>query len=361
MSIKTLNVELGARSYPLHIGGGALFEMELFAPHIAKEHIAVVTDTTVAPLYLAKLEGTLAPYSPRSLALTPGEELKNWETLNLIFDFLLEHRYARDAVLIALGGGVVGDMTGFAAACYQRGIAFIQVPTTLLAQVDAAVGGKTAINHPLGKNMIGAFHQPRAVVIDTDTLTTLDERQFNAGLAETIKYGLIADIDFFVWLETHIRDVLARQSEALDYAVMRACEIKAAVVAADEREQGRRALLNLGHTFGHAIEVSLGYGEWLHGEAVAAGMAMAAEVAVRMEWLSGAEYRRIVRLLKRAALPVSPPEHISAGQMLDIMARDKKVRGGKLHLVLPHGIGESIVTSAFEPKALAATLRREPI
>src|SRR5512139_1446607 len=286
--MQTLTVNLGDRSYPIYIGSGLLDQADLILPHLAQKRAAVVTNTTVAPLYLERLTSTLAAagVAATSVVLPDGEACKNWETLNLIFDALLTQRAERKTTLIALGGGVIGDMTGFAAACYQRGMPFIQVPTTLLSLVDSSVGGKTAINHPLGKNMIGAFYQPKLVLADISTLDTLPDRELKAGLAEVIKYGLIRDPEFFVWLEENIERLLARDRDALAYAVHRSCANKAEVVAADERETGERALLNLGHTFGHAIETGLGYGEWLHGEAVAAGTLIAAELSCRLGWLA---------------------------------------------------------------------------
>ncbi|MDE2196581.1 MAG: 3-dehydroquinate synthase [Gammaproteobacteria bacterium] len=359
--MNTLNVPLGTRSYQIHIGSGALTQPELFSVHLQKGAVCIITDDRVGPLYLAKLEQALAAFEPRSVAVPNGERHKNWRTLDMVFRFLLKNGFGRDATLVALGGGVIGDLTGFGAACYQRGIAYLQVPTTLLAQVDAAIGGKTAINHVYGKNMIGAFHQPRAVVVDPGTLVTLEPRELSSGLAEVIKYGLIADEDLFLWLEGHVQELLDRDLPALNHAINRCCEIKAAVVAEDEQEQGRRALLNLGHTFGHAIERALGYGEWLHGEAVAAGIAMAAEVSVRMDWLKPAEYRRICRLVERAGLPNRPPAAVTPGQFLEYMQRDKKVRQGRQRLVLPKGIGQAVVSDDFDADALADTLTHKPL
>ena len=304
--MKTLTVDLGARSYPIHIGPGLLQRPELILPHIAGGRAMVVTNETVAPLYLDPLRATLGTLPHHVVVLPDGERYKTLEVMNRIFDALLEQRHDRGTTLIALGGGVIGDITGFAAACYQRGVAFIQIPTTLLAQVDSSVGGKTGVNHPLGKNMIGAFYQPRCVIADTATLDTLDDRQLSAGIAEVIKYGLIDDPEFFAWLEGAMPRLLAREPEALIHAIERSCRDKAEVVAADERESGRRALLNLGHTFGHAIETGAGYGNWLHGEAVAAGMSMAAEMSRRMGWIDEAAAARVDRLLSAASLPVTP-------------------------------------------------------
>ncbi|MEK7260685.1 MAG: 3-dehydroquinate synthase, partial [Pseudomonadota bacterium] len=302
--MKTLDVKLGERSYPILIGSGLLARGELLTRHIAGTSAVVVTNATVAPLYLSKVRAHLERYHPVEVTLPDGEQHKSLTVLNRIFDALLENRCDRQTTIIALGGGVVGDMAGFAAATYQRGVPFIQMPTTLLAQVDSSVGGKTGVNHALGKNMIGAFYQPRAVIIDTDTLTTLPDRELSAGLAEVIKYGLIRDPAFFVWLEQHLDRLLKRDPDALAEAIERSCRNKAEVVAADEREAGVRATLNLGHTFGHAIETGMGYGAWLHGEAVAAGMAMAADLSHRLGWLKETDLARIRALLERARLPV---------------------------------------------------------
>lgn len=354
--MKTLQVDLGDRSYPIHIGAGLLGRADLFTPHIAAKQVVVVSNETVAPLYLAQLRRTLSGFQTQEVVLPDGEEFKTLETLNQIFDKLLENRCDRHTTLIALGGGVVGDITGFAAACYQRGIPFIQVPTTLLAQVDSSVGGKTAVNHRLGKNMIGAFYQPRCVVADTDTLKTLEDRQLSAGLAEVIKYGLIRDRDFFSWLEKYMAELLARDPETLSLAIERSCRCKAEVVAADELEAGQRALLNLGHTFGHAIETGSGYGAWLHGEAVGAGMCMASDLSVRLGWLTAADRDRIISLIERAGLPTKPPQDIDTTRFLELMAVDKKVRDGRIHLVLLKGIGHALLSNDFDPGMLRQTL-----
>jgi 3-dehydroquinate synthase len=354
--MKTLDLELGRRRYPIHIGAGLLARAELLTPHIAGARVAIVTNVTVGPLYLAKLRAGLAAYQPVEVMLPDGEQYKTLETLNRIFDALLTARCDRQTTVIALGGGVVGDLAGFAAAVYQRGVPFIQVPTTLLAQVDSSVGGKTGVNHPLGKNMIGAFHQPRAVVIDTDTLDTLPDRELFAGLAEVIKVGLIRDREFFDWLEAHMDRLLGRDPEALTHAIHRSCRNKAEVVAADEREEGVRATLNLGHTFGHAIEAGLGYGEWLHGEAIAAGMVMAADLSRRLGWLSEADVRRIAALIKRARLPVAAPPTLAPERFRELMSVDKKARGGKLRLVLLKQLGEAVVTGDVPAAALDETL-----
>ena len=353
----TLTVALGARSYPIHIGRGILDRADLISPHLRSKKTIVVTNDVVGPLYLGRFAAALrrAGIEAATVTLPDGEAHKDWQTLNLIFDALLRQRCERSTPLIALGGGVVGDMGGFAAACYQRGMPFIQVPTTLLAQVDSSVGGKTAINHPLGKNMIGAFHQPRLVLADTAVLATLPARELSAGLAEVIKIGIIRDAEFFAWLEQHIEALRAQDPEALAFAIERACRNKAEIVAADETEQGVRALLNLGHTFGHAIETGLGYGQWLHGEAVAVGTTMASELARRLGWLDAGEAARIERLLKRAGLPVFSPS-LGEARYLDLMAHDKKVEAGKLRFVLPRKIGEAVVTGEVAASDAAAAI-----
>jgi 3-dehydroquinate synthase len=356
--MKTLTVNLGVRSYPIHIGQGLLRTPELLAEHIRGRQVMVVTNETIAPLYLDGIRELLDGFNLASVILPDGEQYKTIETLNSVFTGLLEHRFNRHCTLVALGGGVIGDITGFAAACYQRGVAFLQVPTTLLAQVDSSVGGKTGVNHLLGKNMIGAFHQPGCVVIDTDTLDTLDQRQLAAGLAEVIKYGLIHDAGFFTWLEQNIERLRARDKQSFAYAIERSCSIKAEIVAADERESGRRALLNLGHTFGHAIETGTGYGNWLHGEAIAAGMLMAADLSARHEWLSRPDVARIENLLRRAGLPTSPPEAMDEVQFMELMAIDKKVVDGGLRLVLLKAIGSAVITGDFSAALLSQTLSR---
>lgn len=343
--IQTLNVSLAERSYPIHIGCGLLANPELLLPHLKQKKVVVVTNSTVAPLYLDLLRSTLNKIgiSAIPVVLPDGEQYKTWETLNLIFDALLGAHCERSTPLLALGGGVIGDMGGFAASCYQRGMPFIQVPTTLLSLVDSSVGGKTAINHPLGKNMIGAFYQPRLVLADIATLDTLPDRELKAGLAEVIKYGLIRDPEFFGWLEANIEKLLAHDKEALAYAVHRSCANKAEVVAADEREAGERALLNLGHTFGHAIETGMGYGEWLHGEAVAAGTLIAAELSCRMGWLASEDVLRIESLFLRAGLPVYGAQ-LGVERYLELMSHDKKVEDGRLRLVLLKRIGEAVLS-----------------
>jgi 3-dehydroquinate synthase len=357
--MQTLHVELGERAYPIYIGSDLLRRTDLLAAHIAGRQVAIVTNETVAPLYLAALEQALVGYSVTSVVLPDGEAFKTWETLQLVFDGLLAARHDRRTTVIALGGGVIGDMAGFAAACYQRGVNFIQVPTTLLSQVDSSVGGKTGINHPLGKNMVGAFYQPQAVLIDTASLATLPPRELSAGLAEVIKYGLICDEPFLSWLEEHMAALRGLDQEALTAAIARSCAAKARVVAADERESGVRATLNLGHTFGHAIETHQGYGAWLHGEAVAAGTVMALDLSERLGCISAAERDRGVRLFMAAGLPVVPPLEMTPEDFMEHMAVDKKVLDGQLRLVLLRGLGEAVVTAEFAPDVLNATLRAD--
>ena len=355
--MQTLTVGLGERSYPIHIGGGLLGNPALLAEHLPKKRAAIVTNTTVAPLYLETLKNTLSQLGVQSvqIILPDGEVYKTFETLNLIYDALLTHRCERSTPLIALGGGVIGDMTGFAAACYLRGVPFVQIPTTLLSQVDSSVGGKTGINHPLGKNMIGAFYQPRVVLADISTLDTLPDKELSAGLAEVIKYGLIRDLPFLEWLEQNMDRLMARDAEALQYAVLRSCQNKAEVVAADERESGERALLNLGHTFGHAIESGMGYGNWLHGEGVAAGTIMAADLSRRMGWISGADVARIEALFLRANLPVAAPD-LGIEKYLDFMGHDKKVEGGKLRFVLLKRVGQAVIEGNVPSELLRQTI-----
>jgi 3-dehydroquinate synthase len=354
--MQSLQVDLGERSYPIYIGSDLLQQRALFEPHIIGRQVAIVTNDTVAPLYLEALRQTLTGYAVEVVILPDGESFKNWETLQLIFDGLLQARHDRRTTVIALGGGVVGDMAGFAAACYQRGVNFIQVPTTLLSQVDSSVGGKTGINHPLGKNMVGAFYQPQAVVIDTRSLHTLPARELSAGLAEVIKYGLICDEPFLGWLEQQMPALRALDDQALQQAIERSCTAKARVVGADERESGVRATLNLGHTFGHAIETHMGYGVWLHGEAVSAGTVMALEMSCRLGWISQAERDRGVALLMAAGLPVVPPKEMTAEHFLEHMAVDKKVLDGRLRLVLLKGVGNAVVTADYPRDILDATL-----
>lgn len=355
--MQTLTVGLGERSYPIHIGSGLLGCAELLRDHLPRRRAAIVTNTTVAPLYLEKLQQTLRAIGADSVPviLPDGEKYKNTETLNLIYDALLTHRCERSTPLIALGGGVIGDMTGFAAATYLRGVPFIQIPTTLLAQVDSSVGGKTGINHPLGKNMIGAFYQPQVVLADTDTLNTLPDKELSAGLSEVIKYGMIRDRPFLGWLEQNMEKLLARDTAALQYAIAESCRNKAEVVAADERESGERALLNLGHTFGHAIESGMGYGVWLHGEAVAAGTLMAADLSQRLGWISTEDVARIRSLLERARLPVVAPG-LGVEKYLELMGLDKKVEGGKIRFVLLKALGRAVVYGDVPDALLRQTL-----
>jgi 3-dehydroquinate synthase len=356
-TMQTLQVELAERSYPIHIGNNLLGQAGLITPHLKRKQVAVVTNTTVAPLYLDKLTSTLqsAGVSVIPVILPDGEAYKNGETLNLIYDALLQHRCERSTTLIALGGGVIGDMTGYAAATYLRGVPFIQIPTTLLSQVDSSVGGKTGINHPLGKNMIGAFYQPQLVLADIDTLKTLPARELSAGVAEVIKYGLIRDQDFFDWLEANMAALMSLDPAVTSQAIYRSCLNKAQVVAADEHENGERATLNLGHTFGHAIENGMGYGVWLHGEAVAAGTMLAADLSQRMGWLNAQQVERMEAIFKAANLPLQAPK-LGADKYLDLMGLDKKVVDGKIRLVLQQGIGKSVVTSDYDPALLRQTL-----
>ena len=354
----SLEVALGERSYPIYIGRHLLDDGQRLRAHIPSSQVMVITNEVVAPLYLERLEKALAGLDVAAVVLPDGEQYKDLDTLNRIYDALLERRFDRGCTLVALGGGVVGDMTGFAAATYQRGVHFIQVPTTLLAQVDSSVGGKTGVNHPLGKNMIGAFYQPRAVFIDIDTLGTLPDRELSAGLAEVIKYGLIDDPEFFAWLEENMEALRRREPAALAHAIEHSCADKARVVTEDEREAGRRALLNLGHTFGHAIETGMGYGEWLHGEAVGAGMCMAARFSHRLGWLDAEAVARIESLVAAAGLPTRPPP-LAAERFEALMAVDKKVQQGQLRLVLLRGIGQAVVTAQFPQEQLRLFLEAE--
>ncbi|HVF16323.1 MAG TPA: 3-dehydroquinate synthase [Steroidobacteraceae bacterium] len=351
-----VSIELGDRSYVITIGAQLLSDRDFLNKQIEARDLLVVTNETVAPLYLDTIRHSLVDRNVRSLILKDGEQFKTLDSFRTILDALVEARFNRDAAVIALGGGVIGDMSGFAAACYQRGIDYIQVPTTLLAQVDSSVGGKTAVNHPKAKNMIGAFYQPRAVIADTSTLATLPEREFRAGIAEVVKYGFIYDIDFLAWLEANAATISARDEAATTYAVRRSCEIKAAVVGVDEREQGLRAILNLGHTFGHAIETATDYTQWLHGEAVAAGMVMAADLSHRLGWISQADLQRVIDLTERFQLPTRPPR-IGAARGREMMGMDKKVLKGTLRLVLLRKLGQADIVSDYSPQALDETLR----
>ena len=346
--MQTLHVELGDRRYPIFIGSD-LNPRNLLEPYIQGQQVMIVSNTTVAPLYLTTYVAALEALGKKvaTCILPDGEKYKNIEYLNLIFDALLEAGFNRDATVLALGGGVIGDMAGFASACFQRGVYFIQVPTTLLSQVDSSVGGKTGINHPLGKNMIGAFQQPQVVLADMAQLVTLPTRELSAGLAEVIKYALLGDVDFLDWLEGHIDDLVGRDPERLAEAVYRSCAHKARIVASDEKEQGERALLNLGHTFGHAIESYMGYGVWLHGEAVAVGMVMAADLSQRLGWISTDDLERTKKIIQRAHLPVKCPA-IPLDEFLGFMAHDKKVLNGQLRLVLMSTLGKAIITKDFD-------------
>ncbi|MFO7277962.1 MAG: 3-dehydroquinate synthase [Pseudomonadota bacterium] len=350
-----LEVDLGERSYPILIGEGLLGRADVFDRHVTARDLLIVTNTTVGPLYAPALREALPRRRVVECVLPDGESHKTLSTVARIIDVLVANRFGRDCAVIALGGGVVGDMAGFAAACYQRGVAYVQVPTTLLAQVDSSVGGKTGVNHPGGKNLIGAFHQPVAVIADTATLESLPPRELRAGLAEVIKYGLICDRGFFDWIESNLDALLARDPEALAYAIHRSCAIKAAIVGRDERERGDRALLNLGHTFGHAIESATGYAKWLHGEAVGAGLLMAATMSRECGLMSDADVKRLAALLERAGLPTEARE-VEAAAAFEHMRIDKKVQAGRIRLVLMRGIGESFVTAQYDDGALRRTL-----
>lgn len=352
----TLELDLGERSYPIFIGTGLLDQPDLLRPYIKGKRVLIVSNEVVAPLYLHKIQAALADVRCDVIVLPDGEHTKTLQTLSLIYDKLLEGRHERSTTLIALGGGVVGDITGFAAATYLRGVNFIQIPTTLLSQVDSSVGGKTGVNHPLGKNMVGAFYQPQCVLADTDVLTSLPARELRAGLAEVIKYGLIDNIPFFEWLENHIEALLAGDKDLLAEAVRVSCADKARIVAADEKESGVRALLNLGHTFGHAIENGMGYGVWLHGEAVATGMVMAADLSARLGYTTWQEAARAKALIKRAGLPVVPPVQMGAQDFLELMSFDKKVEGGKIRFILMKGLGKSMIEGNVDASLLEQTL-----
>ena len=354
--MKTIKIKFDERTYPIYIGKDLITNYDLISQHILNKKVAVVTNDKVAAIYLKPFLDTLSPYKDViSIVLPDGESYKNKDSLDDIHTQLLENKADRSITLIALGGGVIGDITGFAAATYMRGVNFIQIPTTLLSQVDSSVGGKTGINHPLGKNMIGAFYQPKCVISDVDVLETLPSRELSAGLAEVIKYGLIRDSKFFEWLEDNINFLKEMKPESLIEAIQRSCENKAAVVEADEFESGIRAILNLGHTFGHAIEVAQGYGNWLHGEAVGAGMVMAAKLSKSMEWLSDKDLDRIISLIKKAGLPPNPPK-ITAEKYLELMMLDKKTKDGQINLVLQKSIGEAVLTNNYEQAMLRQVL-----
>ena len=354
--MKKINVELAERSYPIYIGSGLLSDQDLLDRHLTSSQVLIVTNEVIAQLYLSKLEQSMADIVYDVMVLPDGEQTKSLDNFNTIITRLLEKKFNRTCLLIALGGGVIGDLTGFVAACYQRGVRFIQIPTTLLAQVDSSVGGKTAVNHPLGKNMIGAFYQPAAVIADTDLLQSLPERELSAGLAEVIKYGLIRDQEFFHWLQENIDSLMQREKQAMAYAIERSCVNKAEVVAEDEREGGLRAILNLGHTFGHAIETALGYKHWLHGEAVGCGMLMAADLSRRTGRLNQQQVDSIEEMLVAAKLPVRVHQDVSLEQMLNNMKIDKKARDGVLYLILLDAIGDATVTSDFPTEALIETI-----
>lgn len=353
--VNTLTVELGSRSYPILIGSGLLTRADLLARHVPGRDLLLVTNTMVGPLYAAALKQGLGDRRIVEVSLPDGEAHKTLATVSRMLDVLVANRFSRDCTVVALGGGVVGDMAGFAAACYQRGVAYVQVPTTLLAQVDSSVGGKTGVNHPGGKNLIGAFHQPSAVVADTDTLKTLPPRELRAGLAEVIKYGLIEDAALFAWLEANMERLLAHDPDALTHVIRRSCEIKASIVGRDEREQGDRALLNLGHTFGHALESATGYTKWLHGEAVGAGLLMAATMSHEAGLLSAEMVDRLRRLLERTGLPTEE-RSLTPDTVLEHMRIDKKVKSGRIRLVLLRSIGTSFVTADYPDDALRRTL-----
>lgn len=353
--MKRLEVKLGRRAYPILIGPGLLGSTEVLSEHAGASKLLIVTDDVVGLHWIPKLEQGLAGRSYQVCVLPSGEEQKTLGNVALIIDALVAARLNRDGMVLALGGGVIGDVAGFAAASYQRGIPIVQLPTTLLAQVDSSVGGKTGVNHPGGKNLIGAFHQPSAVITDTDTLSTLPDRQLRAGFTEIVKAALVADAEFFAWLEANVVRLLARDADALEEAIRRACAIKATIVVEDERERGRRALLNLGHTFGHAIEAGAGYGQVLHGEAVAAGLVLAAELSVRIGRLAGGDALRVRELLLSAGLPVDPPR-LGRARMLELMGMDKKVMDGELRLVLLDGIGKATITAEYPREALEALL-----
>ena len=357
--MKTININLEKRSYPIYVGEGLLENCDLLKKHISNKKVAIITNDKIAPLYLEKISNTLSVEKEIIPIILPdGEVFKNFETLNLIYDTLLKNKANRQITLIALGGGVIGDITGFAAATFMRGVDFIQIPSTLLSQVDSSVGGKTGINHPLGKNMIGAFYQPKCVIADINLLETLPDKELSAGLAEVIKYGLIRDSSFFEWLENNVEGIIKRDSQLLIEAVVRSCQNKADIVESDEFESGIRAILNLGHTFGHAIETATGYGKWLHGEAIAIGMVMAAYLSEQMGWLTKEENQRIKSLIVDANLPINPPE-ISKQEFLDLMQLDKKTKEDQINLVLQQGIGKAILTSDYDTEKLHNTLLKK--
>ncbi|SFV85112.1 3-dehydroquinate synthase [hydrothermal vent metagenome] len=355
--MKTLNLDLGEKSYPIYIGQGLLSQSDYLTKHISGKQVMIVSNTTVAPLYLDKVQALLGDYKVATVILPDGEQYKTLGTVNTIFTALLEARFDRTCTLIALGGGVVGDMTGYAAASYQRGVNFIQIPTTLLSQVDSSVGGKTGVNHPLGKNMIGAFYQPKCVVIDVDTLDTLDDQQYSAGLAEVIKYGLLGNVDFLTYLQNNIDDLMARNKALIIEAVYQSCVDKASIVSQDELEAGKRALLNLGHTFGHAIENTLGYGVYLHGEAVAVGMLMAAKLSVLEGFIDNNDIKQVEYLLQKANLPTSINSKIDYQDFMDAMSVDKKAINGEIRLILMQKLGRAFISNDYQPYNLEQTIK----
>ncbi len=354
--MKVLQVDLQDRAYPIYIGSDLLQQADLLTRHIRSKQVLIVTNETIAPLYLQAVKNSLQNFVVETVILPDGEQFKTLQYIEKIFDHLLEKKFSRNSTLLALGGGVIGDMGGFAAACYQRGIAFIQIPTTVLAQVDSSVGGKTGVNHPLGKNMIGAFYQPDCVIADTSVLATLDDRQLSAGIAEVIKYGLIRDIEFFDWLEQNMNALLSRDNDALAFAIERSCQNKAEVVAEDEFESGVRATLNLGHTFGHAIETGLGYGQYLHGEAVAIGTCLAADLSRRLGWLSEQDVARIIAIFKQANLPTESPKAMTPEKYIDLMAVDKKNIDGQIRVILLEALGKATLPVNIELSKLKETL-----
>ncbi|MDU0352793.1 3-dehydroquinate synthase [Paraglaciecola aquimarina] len=352
----TLKVELGERSYPISIQANQFAQADVITQYLTTKKVVVVTNDVIDALFYPVVANALAGYEVTKLVVPDGEQHKNLQSFESVISQLLAMSAGRDTTLIALGGGVIGDLTGFVAACFQRGVPFIQIPTTLLSQVDSSVGGKTAVNHPLGKNMIGAFYQPQAVIIDTNSLSSLPPREFAAGMAEVIKYGIIYDYDFFVWLENNQQAIKQQDQAALQYMIARCCEIKAEVVAIDERESGLRAILNLGHTFGHAIEAEQGYGNWLHGEAVATGIVLASAVATKMNWLEASEYSRIESLLQAFELPTNAPSDMHFDEFIKHMRHDKKVLAGNLVFIIPQGIGKSVITKDVSEEVLRTIL-----
>lgn len=359
--METLTVNLGKRSYPIYIGKTLLSDPQLLQRHVRSQQVLIVCGEQIADWYLAPLKHAFENYQCDILLLPDGEQYKTWDTLNRIFDFMLKCHHHRTTTVIALGGGVIGDMAGFAAACYQRGVNYIQIPTTLLAHVDASVGGKVGINHPKGKNMIGAFHQPSAVIIDTITLETLSDRDLSSGLSEMIKAALIRDPEFFYWLETHYAKLLARDHQAFEYAIKRACEIKIGVVVADERESDLRSILNFGHTFSHALEYCLGYGSWRHGEAVAVGMVLAARLSVMLGWLEPSDAERIERILFTVHLPICLPPGVEYKRLLQAIALDKKIFDGKLRFILLKGLGNAVITTEVNESLLKELLEAQAV